>query len=95
MTPSGALWVDPARQSGRVCITGTRISTTAVASCVWAGDDPVESYEITLREAVVACWWEATHGDRRYRQRWGKWADVVFDDLWHQRDGWLPQQGTP
>lgn len=80
--PEAALWIDPARRFGKVCVHGTRVSALAVAESVWVGEDPVTDYGITERQALVACWWVAIHESRRWRKRWGAWAGDAFPLLW-------------
>lgn len=84
-----ALWIDPGRQFGHVCVYGTRVAATTVAESVWLGEDPVADYRITHRQALVACWWVATNTTRTWSKRWGQWAHEAFGGLW-QVDGRLP-----
>ena len=85
-----ALWIDPARYHGEVCVHGTRVPAEMVGSlCITHGDDEVRSSWgdlMTDRQILVACWWTVTHewvraGDQRTRL--GKWATKAADRLWH------------
>lgn len=83
--------VDPAMRFGRPCVNNTRLSVEAVAGMVWIGesvDEVADEYGVTRPDVVVACWYAGKFGtseSKRWRKRWGKWADEVHDELWHSR----------
>ena len=84
------VWVDPARQGGHPCVGGTRIPTAMVAKYVADGMyDELRSgwEELTDRQILLACWYEAMHTHRR--PDWLTWAMTARDALWHH-DGDLP-----
>lgn len=69
------LTIDPARQFGRVCITGTRVPAESVAWSMWAENDPDESsgchdgaagtaddYGVTRNEVLLATAWFVHEG---------------------------------
>ena len=86
-----ALWIDPARRSGFVCLTGSRIDTEMVAEYVWNGN-----YErlrkdwgyLTPRQILVACWWEGQYGAKVLREAWEGWVDEAHEIL--RSGGGLP-----
>lgn len=87
-----ALWIDPARLGGTVAMTGTRLGAEWAADYVWAGmlDELRQGWDyVSDRQILVACWWVATHGTRKWRKRWGSWADDAFMALASRR-GPLP-----
>ena len=84
-----AVWVSPARRSGRPCVAGTRLATDTVAGDWWARcwtlDGFRRDFGLSRGQVAVACWYEATYGTRTWRTRWGKWARDVFARLWSGR----------
>lgn len=51
---------------------------------LWAGDaiDVVcDEYGLTRHQVLVACWYEGSQGQPRYRRRWKRWADDAHSML--------------
>lgn len=72
--------VSPAHRFGRPAMNG--ISTEAIADHYWC-DDPVEAdYNLSRHELLVALWFEAVHGQPRFRRRWKTWGKQVGQVLW-------------
>ena len=69
--------VEPGVRVGKPCIGGTRIDTECVANVVWQGLDPVGpdwyASSLTREEVLVACWYEARYGPKRWRRAWREW----------------------
>lgn len=79
---------DPAMRSGEATLNHTRLSIDAIAGYVWAGETVeavMATYDITRADVMVACWWIGTFGPKRWRRRWGAWAEDVHDQLWHSK----------
>jgi hypothetical protein len=75
---------------------GTRIPTNVIADLVYAGDDldqTAADYDITRRQTLVSCWWEATNNPDDYRG-WKTWAGHARQLLWVS-DGPLPDDPLP
>lgn len=82
---TAALWIDPARKSGRVCIYGTRIEAEMVAEYVWQGlmGELEDGYGVNDRQALCACWWYVDrYPTRKISKAWAEWADSAFRILW-------------
>jgi uncharacterized protein (DUF433 family) len=80
--------VDPAMRFGRPTVNNTRLSVEAATEHVWAGGsvgEVAEEFDVTRQDVLVACWYAGKYGTKAWRRRWGKWADVVHDELWHSR----------
>lgn len=90
MTEEAAVWVSPRRRSGDPCIYGHRLPTRQVASLVW-GQGGMETMRrgwpyLTDEQILVACWYEVTHGDRRYwRKRYPDWPKEWRESDWLDR----------
>jgi uncharacterized protein (DUF433 family) len=91
--PEAYVWVSPGRQAGQPCVGGTRIPTEMVAGYVWEGlwGELGPGYELTDRQVLVCCWYEAEFGDKKWRDRWGPWANYASPILWHGH-GELPMR---
>jgi uncharacterized protein (DUF433 family) len=93
LTSSAALWIDPARRSGEVCVYGTRITVDMVADFVWSGCGPElieDGYGVDRRQALCACWWYATqHPRTKIGLAWAGWAGEAHEILWRS-DSLLP-----
>lgn len=79
---------NPAVRSGEPCLNGTRLPLWCITGMVWAGepvDVTAEDYDVTVPDVLVACWWMGTHGSKKWRKRWGAWAEAVHGELWHSR----------
>ncbi len=89
MTGDAALWVDPARTDGKVCLTGTRLSAWTVAHRVQHHGSITTTLQHsdlddTYRRAVlVACWWTATRHPHVEPHPWLHWARDAPQALWH------------
>lgn len=89
-TGSPHVWVDPARQSGKPCIAGTRIPTASAARYVWDGPGVAGALkawpDVTRGQILVACWYEAVHGsggtDAGMRLVWARWAELAGEAMW-------------
>jgi len=83
--------IDPAMQSGRPCVSHTRLTVETVAVYIWGGytpEDVAEEFDVTPADVLVACWYAGTYGipgSWDWRARWGKWAEDVHENLWHGR----------
>lgn len=42
-----------------------------------------DDYELTRHELLVALWFEATHGQPRFRKRWKAWVREADGVLWN------------
>lgn len=79
------VWVDPGRQGGAPCVMGTRIPTEAVARFFWESGmaSTLAAYPaITREQALGACWFSVRFGRKRWRKRWGVWADRYGARMW-------------
>lgn len=75
-----AVEVRPGMRFGLPQIRG--IPTDAIAGMVRAGE-PVETtaddYGLSVHEVLLACWYEAEHG--QYRKKWRRWARDAYGPL--------------
>lgn len=59
--PTAHISIHPGYQFGQPVIAGTRVPTSSLAGCVFAGD-PVDTvaddYGATREEVLLACWYE-------------------------------------
>ncbi len=91
---TAALWLDPSRCAGRVCLNGTRLYTEHTAHML--SFDTVEQYRsdyglegISDRDIyVAAAWWvlyepARTKQDRALKKAWHQWATGVWEACWH------------
>lgn len=65
---------DPSRRFGGPAVRG--ISVDAIAGMVFVGEDVetiYDEYNLTRPHVLVACWWQATYGPKRYRLAWRDW----------------------
>lgn len=94
---AATIWVHPGRCGGSPCVYGTRITTAAIANMVWRNgpDLALECWpHLTLDDLKVACWYEATHGDRRrWKKRFGQWALDHGEAMW--RSDWESVTAPP
>jgi hypothetical protein len=64
------------------------VPTDAIAGMVWAGETPgvvADEFGLPGRMWVlVACWYEARHGQPRtaYRRAWKQWAERAGKAMW-------------
>lgn len=91
---SAALWIDPARRVGKVCIYGHRIDTAHTAMHFMAGTTidgyrhDYALYDVPDRTIIVAiAWWvlreKATcREDRRAKKAWREWAERTWELAW-------------
>ena len=91
------IWLHPGRYSGEPCIGGHRLPTEVIAELVSAGDDGqtiIDGYDITRTQVILACWYEARHGQRR---NWGDWLNDWEPAMWRGDfdDVPLPAAETP
>lgn len=93
--------IDPRRRSGEPCVNVTRIPAEILAGFIAAGD-PVdfiaasysgESFTLPREAVLVACWYQATYGTKRWRKRWGAWAEVAHAAMWNGR--WADVEDPP
>ncbi|GIM88742.1 hypothetical protein [Paractinoplanes toevensis] len=75
--------VSPACRFGQPSMRGT--PTEAIADYYWIGEDVEDEYTLTRHELLVVLWFEATHGQPRFRKRWKAWAAQVHQTLWDTR----------
>lgn len=86
------VWISPGRRSGEPCVIGTRIPTEQIARMVLHGTvaDVLRDWDyLTRGQVLVACWFHATRegrGSRKWRERWGGWAQDYEEQLW--RGAW-------
>lgn len=78
------VWVAPGRLGGKPCIGGHRLSVDQVTRIAVDGVDAVLTGwpYLTRAQVLVACWYQAVHGPRAWRRRWGAWADEHGDAMW-------------
>lgn len=85
--------IDPAVVFGRPCIASRRVETEKVADRIYYGfplSEVAGLWELTEREVMVACWYEACYGRRRFKNWWSEWGKDAVEKLWHV-DGPLPE----
>lgn len=78
--PRPAVTHDPQVNYGRPLIGP--VPTESVADAVWLGDSAetvADDYSLSRDQVLVACWYEATHGDSDRQPRWGAWATEHAD----------------
>jgi len=80
--------IEPAMHSGEPTAGRSGVSAELVAKKWWTGDWPLEDLEedwpgVDRGQVLVCCWYMAEYGTRRWKKRWGEWADSVFGALWH------------
>jgi uncharacterized protein (DUF433 family) len=78
------VWVTPQRLGGAACVGGTRISAITVARIAVDGIDAVlVAYpDLTRVQVLIACWYVAQHGAKRWADAWGAWADEHEQAMW-------------
>ena len=79
---------DPAMRSGEATINHTRMPVDSIVENIWAAqsvDSVMDTYAVTRADVITACWFAGTHGSRKWRKRWGAWAEHVHGELWHSR----------
>ena len=90
--------INPGIQFGRPCIAGRRVTVEVLAEQVMAGDTAehiASLYEVGRADVLVACWYQANYGTRRWKQRWGKWAEANFDAFWRGDHDRIPDPHGP
>jgi len=66
---------DPAVNHGQPMIGPAPVDQ--VCARIWAGEPLAQvaaDYHISREQALVACWYAATHDRRGWRQLWANWA---------------------
>ncbi len=81
MSNSPAVSVNPTVRFGQPQYRGT--STEVIADTYWLGDDVEAKYILTRHELLVVLWFEARHGQPRFRKRWRVWLEQVGPVLWN------------
>lgn len=88
------VWVAPGRLGGKPCVGGHRLSVDQVTRYVWGDSGSVDvaviSHDLTRAQVLTACWFQAVHGTRTWRQRWGRWAVEHCDAMWSGRWDQVP-----
>ena len=78
--------VNPGMCWGQPCVGSTRLPVEMIAEYVWAGSDMAalsSDWDYLRRgDVLVACWFQAQYGGRRWRKRWGAWARTAGMALW-------------
>lgn len=96
------IWVSPGRMSGQPCIYGHRLPTHQMALAHFTAtplEEITQLYGITRSQLLVACWFEARHGNSRVlRSAWKRWLREWEGALWEggrenvplppQKEGW-------
>lgn len=82
--------VDPAQRFGRPTVKG--LSTDMIASQVLVGasvEEVMAEYGVNREDVLVACWFEARYGSRRFRQAWKDWMTLGQAEalLWRREYG--------
>lgn len=75
--PRLVVHVDPSCRFGEPFVRGP--SCEAVAELVWVGEDLgsiCADYGLTRSEALLSCWYVATHGTKAWRRRWKDWLEA-------------------
>lgn len=104
--PRAALWIDPARCSGQVCLSGTRLYTSHTAHCLAYGDiaEYRASYsldDVSDRDIIVAAaWWALREKadnkwERAIKAAWKEWAKQTWQDAWHRDRELTPPPRVP
>ncbi len=69
--------VDPAVRFGDPCVGIDRLDTRTAAHSAYSGtsiSEIAETWEVSERDVLVACWYEARHGhSRKLRKAWRDW----------------------
>lgn len=78
----------PAIRGGAPCIDLHRITAEQMAAVWWNGEMTVEEVEnnwpgISRGALLTCCWYMATYGSRKWRQRWAEWLKVADGELYH------------
>jgi uncharacterized protein (DUF433 family) len=90
---SRAIAINPSIQFGQPCIAGRRITTEVLAEQVMAGDTAAHIaaiYEIERADVLLACWYQATRGTRRWKSRWSGWAEQHWERFWRGQHDEIP-----
>lgn len=90
-----AIVVHPGRMGGQPTIGHSRLTADLIASSYWdlGYDETIYLWDYLDRDDVlVACWYQARFGPRKWRQRWKDWLDVADIALWSpgNHDGEIP-----
>jgi hypothetical protein len=40
---------------------------------------------VTHADIAVCCWWVVEWRPRKWKKRWGDWAERAYGELWHGR----------
>lgn len=70
---------------GSPTIGSHRLAAEQIASLFYSygwGEVGV-AYGLTHEEVVVACWWAARWGPRRFKRVWKEWGVEAGDHLWY------------
>ena len=70
---------------GTPTIEGHRLAADFMAARVWKFgiDSEMDDYQLRREELLVACWWAGAFGPRKFKKRWGEWAEVAGMHLWY------------
>lgn len=87
---SAYVWVAPGRLGGKPCIGGHRLSVDQISRYVRGDGGSADAVMgafpyLTRAQVLTACWYQAVHGSRKWRQRWGRWAHEHGDAMWSGR----------
>lgn len=87
----------PGRRGGEPCISNTRIPSEQAAGLAYHHGigEVLNSFPGLGRgHALVACWYHALHGSKRWRKRWKGWAKQYESELWRSRWDDVPDPPT-
>jgi uncharacterized protein (DUF433 family) len=82
--PTPYVSASPCMKWGEPAIAGRRLGALDMAERYWDLGEHVDAeilqpYELRRSDLLVACWYVATHGSRRWQRRWGGWVESVWD----------------
>ena len=75
----------PIAMPGIPTLEGHRLGAEMVASYAWHHgiDEVCETYDLSRADVLVCCWWAGMFHTRAWKKRWGEWAQMAFNHLWH------------
>jgi uncharacterized protein (DUF433 family) len=78
--------VHPGRVGGCATVGSSRLPCEILAGMIAAGDDVdsiANAYGIRPEFVILACWYMARYGGRRWKREWKGWLGQVDGKLWH------------
>ena len=62
---------------------GLAVEHVAIRAFKFGVLEPMEDFELSREEVIVACWWSGLYGARRLRKLFGTWAVIAGQHLWY------------